>query len=446
MKMKKISKFFIILCLILTSTNTFAQEIDYKLEFFNQLADKVTSLYLKEAIVGLDVVEDIYGDEKLLENIENRLNKDYKTKEYLLDRGFNEEKIKEIMLFINDIFPTVENITEKDKNTENIIKQLIVSTLVEKDATLNYSKYEKDISALGTEFYNVMPKGVKDTFEQHFKTDCQKSDAMIKILVEYIYSGHGRGVYDIETKDYINLSLRVDDEFIKNVNKAFGFELLNEDVKKSLNIFLGGLEDTIKQEKLDRVYSDLASVLNLIDTNITKEQREENMETDFEDTRVKDDLEQSSVREKNINRAEILKLSLSMIKLEPKKYDGEFKDIEKDDFYADYIATGKSIGLISGYKDNTFRPKSKVTRSEMMSIISNSMNYVYGEVKLTESEIEFLLRDFKYRDNIEVWAREHTAKLVHLNLIDRNYTEKFGEDELVTRSEAMSLIDKINIH
>lgn len=425
--------------IVLLPIKSFAKE-EYRLELFSQMADKVTSLYYKEAIVGLDIIDDIYKDPIFLENISKGLENDIEIKNYLLDRGFDNQKIAEIMVFVNKIFPSIEQLSSEDEGN-NIIEKIIKTSLVNEDGTLSYLEYEEDIKIFGTELYELMPKPFKDDFDIFFETEEEKRDAMIKIVVEYIYSGHGKSTYNEASKEYVDLELKANDNFIENVNKSLKKDIFNDKDRRAVNIFLKALEETIKSKDLDRVYSDLSSVLNLVETNYLKEKREENIEKDFEEN--KDNKNIKKAEEKQLNRAETLKLALTIIDIELEEYTGEFEDIDKDDFYADYIGTGKSIGVINGYIDNTFRPEEKVTRSEMMSMLSNAVESVYGEIKLTEIEIDELLKDFKYEKDISPWVREQTARLVKIGAIDAGYSEKFGAGEMITRDEVMKIIDSI---
>ncbi len=424
--------------IILNPIDAFAKE-EYSLELFSQLADKVTKLYYKEAVVGLDIINDIYSGEMLIKNVEHGLKMDKETNDYLLEQGFDLEKIVEISGFINQFFPKVEQVVEKSE-TDNMTKRLINTVLVNEDGTLNYSDYDADIKKLGTDLYEMMPDGFQNKLDKHFETDEQKRDAMIKIVSEYILAGHGKGIYSEDKKEYIDLVLEINEDFTKNVNAILEINLLNDKDTKSINIFLKALEKTIKEKDLDRVYSDISSVLKVIDTNFINENREVNIASNFEEVDIKHKVK--NLEEKQLDRAETLKIMLEAVDVELEEYNGEFTDVDKDNFYADYIGTGKSIGLINGYIDNTFRPKDKVNRSAMMSILSNTVEYIYGDINLTEAQINALLKDFKYDDGIKQWARPSVAKLVSLDLLDSNYQGQFGTDEFITRDEVISIVNK----
>ena len=54
----------------------------------------------------------------------------------------------------------------------------------------------------------------------------------------------------------------------------------------------------------------------------------------------------------------------------PEVEDDAFTDIY-DSWARDYINRAAKLGLISGYKDGTFRPQNQITRAEVMEIINN---------------------------------------------------------------------------
>ena len=54
----------------------------------------------------------------------------------------------------------------------------------------------------------------------------------------------------------------------------------------------------------------------------------------------------------------------------PEVEDDAFTDIS-DSWARDYINRAAKLGLISGYKDGTFRPQNQITRAEVMKIINN---------------------------------------------------------------------------
>lgn len=413
------------------SQEVFASQ-GYRLELFNQLAEKVTSLYYKEAMVGLVVSDEIYSDPNLYLNIEKHLEKDPETKGYLLERGFDQAKINEIVHFIDKAVPSVEDMNNEDN--KNIIKRIINTTLLEGNGTLSFTDYDEDIKQFGKSMYGILPDGARDMFDQYFETEEDKIDAMIKIVIEFLYNGHGKVKYDENTNEYIDLKLMVSDNFIKNVNDTLGVNILNENSKRSINIFLSALQDTIESKELTKVYTDIALVLNMVGTNYDLENGEASV------------IKQASTKVTGeIYRAEILKLILDSIALEPIEYTGEFTDVKAEDIYSGHIAKAKNIGMINGYKDNTFKPMDKITISETMVIINGAVEYLYGKNELSPEQIDNALKDIEDKESIENWARESVANLVMLKIIADDYSGEFGSDVFITIDEAKNTINKIQL-
>lgn len=441
MKTQKIKKLvvlattftIIISSIIQLPREVFASEM-YRLELFNQLAEKVTSLYYKEAIVGLVVSDEIYSDPNLKLNIEKHLEKDQEIKNYLLEKGFDKTKINEIVDSLAKIVPSIEDM-ENEAN-KNIIKRLINTTLVEEDGTLSFSDYDEDIKQFGKSMYEILPNGASEVIDQYFQTEEDKIDAMIKITIEFLYSGYGKVKYDEATNQYIDLELMINDRFIENVNDTLGCKLLNTNTKRSINIFLSALQETIEDNELTRVYTDIAMVLNMVGTHPDMLRMSDG---------TSKGVKLENIEQEELSRGEALKLILDSLSLEPMEYKTVFTDVKVDYIYSGYISKAKNIGIINGYIDNTFRPMSKITVSETMSIINCAVEYIYGYNKLSEEQINSALKDVKHKDKIENWARESVANLVMLNIIENDYSGEFGNDIFINREEAIQIINKIRM-
>lgn len=139
----------------------------------------------------------------------------------------------------------------------------------------------------------------------------------------------------------------------------------------------------------------------------------------------------------NVTRAEFSKMILQGLEVELVKYNGEFKDVKDGDWYADYLATMKKLGLAEGYEDGTYRPDQYITRAEIAVILSNVI-----DVEIDESEIETLLDRFTDKGQIPDWAREAIAKVVKSKVMvgDNN---RFMPSDNTTRAESATTIYRI---
>lgn len=72
----------------------------------------------------------------------------------------------------------------------------------------------------------------------------------------------------------------------------------------------------------------------------------------------------------NVTRAQILKIALLAFDLPVEEGDSSFTDVSSSDWYANYVSSASGdLDIVSGYNDNTFKPDNPVTRAEALKII-----------------------------------------------------------------------------
>jgi hypothetical protein len=70
-----------------------------------------------------------------------------------------------------------------------------------------------------------------------------------------------------------------------------------------------------------------------------------------------------------INRAEAVKILLEAAGVDVTESLIEFDDVDEDAWYAPYVATAYSMGIISGYADGNFGPSDNMTRAQVCKVI-----------------------------------------------------------------------------
>lgn len=74
--------------------------------------------------------------------------------------------------------------------------------------------------------------------------------------------------------------------------------------------------------------------------------------------------------QQKINRAELLKVIFTTFQKEPADSSAlTFKDVDNKAWYAPYIAVAKSLGIVAGYPDGTFKPEQTVSKIEAYKIL-----------------------------------------------------------------------------
>jgi hypothetical protein len=72
----------------------------------------------------------------------------------------------------------------------------------------------------------------------------------------------------------------------------------------------------------------------------------------------------------NLSRAEMVKIAMQSFGYElDTTLMPIFTDVKATDWFYSYVMTAKSLGIVSGYADSTFKPNDPITRSEALKII-----------------------------------------------------------------------------
>lgn len=72
----------------------------------------------------------------------------------------------------------------------------------------------------------------------------------------------------------------------------------------------------------------------------------------------------------NISRAEVSYVIYSLLQNKPAAPDGGFSDLKPGKYYTDAVNALKSIGIIDGYPNGTFRPNGSITRAEVVKMVA----------------------------------------------------------------------------
>ncbi|MCK9186783.1 S-layer homology domain-containing protein [Candidatus Gracilibacteria bacterium] len=135
-----------------------------------------------------------------------------------------------------------------------------------------------------------------------------------------------------------------------------------------------------------------------------------------------------------INRAELLKIALLYANIElmsPAKNEPIFSDVPQDEWYSNYIYTAKTLGIIDGYPNGTFKPAQTVNKAEAIKIILKALKAETGLVSFAPYE------DTPINQN-NAWYLPYAQYLK--DTVDQNSTN-LDPSHLMTRKEIVEILN-----
>ncbi|WP_180270824.1 family 43 glycosylhydrolase [Sporanaerobium hydrogeniformans] len=118
-----------------------------------------------------------------------------------------------------------------------------------------------------------------------------------------------------------------------------------------------------------------------------------------------------------------------------------FGDIKGYEWYAGSIGNMSKLGLVSGYKDNTFRPNNSIKRVEVMSIIARLM--AYNGMDKTVANSDKILATYKDGKNVPTWAKSDVAWCISQGIVTGDTQGYINSDADITRAELAVIINHI---
>jgi len=133
--------------------------------------------------------------------------------------------------------------------------------------------------------------------------------------------------------------------------------------------------------------------------------------------------------QKNVTRAEFLKMILSAGGINPKTTDVTATDVNSKDWFAPAVGFAMKNGIVSGHKDGSFKPNNKISREEMMVMLNNFMKYLgvdSGTRKVS----------FTDKNDVSAWAAAAVQNVTSLGLITGNSDGSLSPRNNATRAES----------
>lgn len=139
--------------------------------------------------------------------------------------------------------------------------------------------------------------------------------------------------------------------------------------------------------------------------------------------------------DRNITRAEFSVMLVQALNLKPDNTatPAVFPDVPAGDasvrWFKEAVDILSARGVIGGYEDGTFRPKNKITRAEIATMLVKSLNNKGTETSKTFSDVE-----------TGRWYAGFVLRAAHLGIINGYSDGSFKPNKNATRAEVMTMI------
>lgn len=141
-------------------------------------------------------------------------------------------------------------------------------------------------------------------------------------------------------------------------------------------------------------------------------------------------------------RAEVAKIIIAMLGLQEDEGGVAFSDVEEGMWYTGSIKTACKYGMIVGYEDGTFKPINNITRQEVITMISNVLEFIGYDCQIRDEELQMILEQFKDAGEIAKWAREDMALCIKLGIIQGDEQGLLNPTDFINRGEMSAIIFK----
>lgn len=136
-----------------------------------------------------------------------------------------------------------------------------------------------------------------------------------------------------------------------------------------------------------------------------------------------------------VKREEFVKMMVNTFNIPKGGANAAFSDVNKDEWYYDFIAAAKAAGIVSGIGDDEFGVGMELTREDMITML-------YRAAKTCETALSETRGAPEFRDGeaISDYAKEGIEKLYMAGLVDGTEIGLFAPKDMCTRAMAAKLL------
>lgn len=142
--------------------------------------------------------------------------------------------------------------------------------------------------------------------------------------------------------------------------------------------------------------------------------------------------------QQSISRADFITLLVRALGLQAEVDTGAaFSDVEANAYYYNELAIAKTLGIVTGYSDSSFKPAQEISRQDMMVLAARALAAAGKELDANGS-----LGSFSDSDNVAQYAQEQAAALVKAGIVNGK-DGKLAPQDTLTRAESAVILYRI---
>ena len=127
----------------------------------------------------------------------------------------------------------------------------------------------------------------------------------------------------------------------------------------------------------------------------------------------------SYVPDETMTRAQFAAIVVRALGLTPKA-NSVFKDVSANEWYAPYVGTAYTYGIVNGTSATTFNPEGTITRQEAATMVARAAKLCGMDTELESYEILNALAQFGDYITVADWARGSMAFCYSQDILDQN--------------------------
>ncbi len=144
-----------------------------------------------------------------------------------------------------------------------------------------------------------------------------------------------------------------------------------------------------------------------------------------------------------MTRAQFATIAVKALGLTPKA-NGKFSDVPEGKWYAPYIGTANTYGIVNGVSDTEFNPEGTITRQEAVTMVARAAALCGMDTALDEDGVRFYIAQFTDYVKVSSYARAPMAFCFREGILrEDEFGENLEPQEPILRGEIARMLYRL---